>query len=373
MNESITYVGMDVHKESIRVAMINPGQKELVEWSQKNSSVSLIKRLKRKATGTLFCCYEAGPCGYALQRGFEKVGIECLVVAPSLIPRKPGERIKTDRRDAKKLARYLRSGDLTEVHPPTTEEESVRDVCRAREDAKEDLLRSRHRLQKFLLRRGIIYSRGKRSWTRDHRTWLRSLCFTDKTDVLVFTDYLRMVEYLEERVQGWLEALTELSQQEPYATAVGYLRCFRGIDTVTAMTIVAELHGFMRFTSPRELLAYLGLVPGEHSSGETRRQGSITKTGNGHVRRVLVETAWHYRHVPAVSKLLKTRRKDQPEWVIATAEKAQRRLSRRYRRLINRGKPSNKAAVAVARELVGFLWAVMSLENHQQQERQRAA
>ena len=373
MKDHITYVGMDVHKEKIRVAMIEPDGKDLVEWSQKNSSASLIRRLKKKATGTLLCCYEAGPCGYALQRALEKAGIQCLVVAPSLIPRKPGERIKTDRRDARKLARFLRSGDLTEVHPPTTEEESVRDVCRAREDAKEDLLRSRHRLQKYLLRRGIIYTRGKRSWTRGHRVWLRSLSFTDETDRLVFEDYLRMVEYLEERVRDWQEALAELSQKEPYATVVGYLRCFRGIDTVTAMTIAAELHGFMRFGSPRELMSYLGLVPGEHSSGEARRQGSITKAGNGHVRRVVVEAAWHYRHVPAVSKLLKARRKNQPEWVVATAEKAQRRLSRRYRRLINRGKPSNKATVAVARELVGFLWAVMYMERHQAQAHQRAA
>jgi len=373
MSESITYVGMDVHKESVRVAMILPGQKEPVEWSQKNTPSSLIKRLKRKATGSLVCCYEAGPCGYALQRAMTKAGIRCLVVAPSLIPRKPGERIKTDRRDAKKLARYLRSGDLTEVHPPTTEEESVRDLCRAREDAKEDLLRSRHRLQKFLLRRGLVYPRGKRAWTHNHRAWLRSLSFEDESDRLVFDDYLRMVEYLEERVKGWLQALEDLSTHEPYATAVGYLRCFRGIDTVTAMTVVAELHGFMRFTSPRQLMAYLGLVPGEHSSGEKRRQGAITKTGNGHVRRVLIEASWHYRHVPAVSTALKARQKGQPEWAIAVADKAQRRLNRRYWRLINKGKPTSKAATAVARELVGFLWAVMYTASSQQLDQSTAA
>lgn len=366
MNESITYVGMDVHKEKIVVSLLNAGQNEPVEWSQKNSFSRLTRRLKKETTGELVCCYEAGPCGYALQRQLEKAGIRCLVVAPSLIPRKPGERIKTDRRDARKLCRLLRSGDLTEVHPPTPEEESIRDVCRAREDAKEDLLRSRHRLGKYLLRRGIIYGPGKKSWTHAHRAWLRRLSFPNDADQLVFDDYLRSVEFLEERVKGWAEAFEEISRREPYATAMGYLRCFRGIDTVTAMTVVAELHGFMRFESPRSLMAYLGLVPGEHSSGDKRRQGSITKTGNGHVRRVLIESSWHYRHAPAVGKALQVRRKGQPGWVVAVADSAQQRLNRRYWRLVSRGKPTNKATVAVARELVGFLWAVLyqqSFEN----------
>lgn len=364
MEQNITYAGMDVHKDKIVISLLNVGQNEPVEWSQKNTASRLIRRLKKEATGEIVCCYEAGPCGYALQRALEKAGIRCLVVAPSLIPRKPGERIKTDRRDARKLARLLRSGDLTEVHPPTEEEESIRDVCRAREDAKEDLQRSRHRLKKFLLRRGIVYDLGKRSWTHAHGAWLRSLSFTNEADQKVFDDYLRSVTFLDERVKWWVEVLEEISHQEPYATAVGYLRCFRGIDTVTAMTVVAELHGFMRFESPRGLMAYLGLVPSEHSSGETRRQGSITKTGNGHVRRVLIEASWHYRHAPATGRTLQARRKDQPGWVVATADKAQQRLNRRYWRLVSRGKPTNKATVAVARELVGFLWAVLYKESY---------
>lgn len=360
MEKHITFVGLDVHKEKTHVAMLKPDQ-EMVEWSQKSNANRLIRRLKKEANGEMVCCYEAGPCGYALQREMRKANVRCMVVAPSLIPRKPGERIKTDRRDAKKLARLLRSGDLTEVHPPTVEQEAVRDVCRAREDAKEDLMRSRHRLEKFLLRRGIVYGLG-RSWTQAHRAWLRRLEFRDSAEQKVFDDYLTMVELLEERVKGWVETMEKLSQQEPYATPVGYLRCFRGIDTVTALSLVAELHGFMRFESARSLMAYIGIVPSEDSSGDKRRQGSISKTGNGHVRRLLIEAAWHYRHRPGTGRTLQSRRKGQPAWTVTVADKAQCRLYRRYWRLVGRGKLHNKAVVAVARELLGFVWDVLYRE-----------
>jgi transposase len=362
MKNHITFVGLDVHKEKTQVAMIKPFEQQMIEWSQKSNASRLIRRLRKEAGEKIVCCYEAGPCGYALQRELKKAKIRCMVVAPSLIPRKPGERIKTDRRDAKKLARLLRSGDLTEVHPPSVEQEATRDVCRAREDAKEDLLRSRHRLQKFLLRRGIAYGAGKKSWTQAHRAWLRRLRFDEEAEERVFNDYLRMVELLEERVKDWVETFEELARREPYATPVGYLRCFRGIDTVTALSLVAELHGFMRFQSARALMAYLGMVPSEDSSGDKRRQGSISKTGNSHARRVLIEAAWHYRHAPRAGKTLQSRRKGQPAWVVAVADKAQHRLHRRYWRLVNRGKPHNKAVVAVARELLGFVWAVLYRE-----------
>jgi transposase len=287
----------------------------------------------------------------------KKKGVECLVVAPSLIARKPGERVKTDRRDARKLARLLRAGDLTEVHAPTPEQEGARDLCRAREDAREDLKRSRQRLQKYLLRRGVVWP--KQAWTVAHRSWLRTLQFTAGTEQTVFDDYLRSVEWQEERLKGLEEKLEALSGQSPYREPVGHLRCFRGIDTVTAMTLVTELHGFVRFASPRGLMAYLGMVPGEFSSGESRRQTGITKTGNGRVRRLVIEAAWHYRHPPAVGQRLRHRREGQPGYVIALADRSQQRLHRRFWGLVARGKPTNKAVVAVGRELLGFLWAAL--------------
>jgi len=357
MTDGITYVGMDVHKKGTKVAMLVPGQQEPVEFSCATEPIRLLRGLRKHATTSMVCCYEAGPCGYWLKREMDRQGIRCVVVAPSLIPRKPGERIKTDRRDALKLARLLRAGDLTEVHPPSPDEEAARDLCRAREDARDDLKRSRHRLQKYLLRRGMHWS--KSSWTLAHRAWLRGLRLPGETEQAVLDDYLCTVEWHEERLRGLEQKLAELSQQTPYAEPVSLLRCFRGIDTISAMTLVTELHGFMRFQSPRELMAYLGMVPSEASSGERRRQGAITKTGNAHVRRILVEAAWQYRHRPYVGRGLRARRAGQPGQVIALADRAQQRLHRRYWRLVSRGKEKNKAVVAVGRELVGFLWAAL--------------
>jgi len=342
--------------------MLRPGCQEPVEWETANEARAirrLAKRLKRDAVGTLQVCYEAGPCGYTLQRQLGEAGVACMVVAPSLVPVKPGERIKTNRRDARKLAQMLRAGALTEVHPPTPEEEAVRDLCRCREDAKEDLLRARHRLAKMVLRRGFSYE-GK-AWTRGHQQWLRGLTFEHEADRVVFGDYLYAIEQLEERCRGLEEKLVVLSQQDPYLQPIGWLRCFRGIDTVTAMTVMAEIHDFGRFESPRDLMGYLGLVPSEHSTGDSHRRGSITKTGNSHARRVLIEAAWHCRHRPAVSANLRKRRTGQPGWVIGIADRAQARLHRRYWHLVLRGKPHNKAVTAVARELVGFIWEALYL------------
>jgi transposase len=260
--------------------------------------------------------------GRSRQRG----PVICEVIAPALIPRKPGERIKTDRRDARKLAELLRAGLLTEVQAPTPEQEAGRDLCRAREDAKEDLLRCRHRLGKLLLRRGLVYSGGKQAWTHAHRKWLRSVKFDHATDQAVLSDYLLAIEQVEQRVQTLEQQLTAAAESEPLREPVGWLRCFRGIDTVTAVTLVAELHGIERFSSPRQLMAYIGLVPSEHSSSERTRRGGITKAGNSHARRVLI-----YRHPPRVSAGLTERRAGQPAAVIAIADKTQHRLYRRRR------------------------------------------
>lgn len=361
MEWGITYVGLDTSKKSIQVAMFKPSEKDAVEWQEAYDARGvkrLVKRLKREAPGELRACYEAGPCGYALQRELRAAGVECIVVAPSLIPVKPGERVKTDRRDACKLGEYLRAGTLTEVHPPTPEQEAARDLCRCREDVRQDLERSRHRMGKLLLRRALTHP--GRAWTQAHRGWLRSLRFEEAADRAVFEDYLLAIEHLEQRLRGLEEKLAALSVQEPYREPVGWLRCFRGIDTVTAMTIVTELHGFERFRTARELMSYLGLVPSEHSSGSKQRRGPITKAGNSHLRRVLIEAAWHYRHRPGESAQLRKRREGQPAWAIAVADRAQQRLHKRFWRLLERGKAHNKTVTAVARELVGFLWATLS-------------
>ena len=360
MTDVITHVGIDAHKKDLFIAMLVGTQATPVTWTvpnEPNAIRRLVRKLEREAPGPVRVCYEAGPCGYALQRQMTTPQVACQVIAPALIPRKPGERIKTNQRDARKLAELLRAGLLTEVRPPTPEEEAVRDLCRARDDAREDLQRSRHRLGKLLLRRGLHYS--GRNWTRGHRQWIASLAWTQAAERTVVDDYLLAIDQLAARLVELDAKLTEIAQTDPYREPVGWLRCFRGIDTLTAILILAELHDFRRFPSARALMAYVGLVPGEDSSGEKHRRGRITRTGNVLVRRLLVETAWHYQHRPSVGVALTRRRKGQPGRVIAMADKAQQRLCRRFRRLAEQHKPAPKIAVAIARELAGFVWAAL--------------
>jgi transposase len=355
-----TYVGIDAHKKDLFIAMLVGDQEKPVEWTVPNEANAirrLVRKLEREAPGPVDACYEAGPCGYTLQRRMTTPRVACQVVAPSLIPRKPGERIKTNRRDARKLAVLLRAGALTAVRPPTPEEEAVRDLCRGRDDAREDLLRCRHRLGKLLLRRGLRYP--GRHWTRAHRRWIDSLVWTQPAERAVVEDYLLAIDHVEARLIALDAQLTAIAESAPYREPVGWLRCFRGIDTLTAMLILAELHDFRRFQTARALMAYVGVVPGEDSSGEQHRRGRITKAGNALVRRLLVEAAWHYRHRPATSRALARRRQGQPSRVIAIADKAQQRLCGRFRRLAAMNKPAPKIVVAVARELVGFLWAAL--------------
>jgi transposase len=364
MEKGTTFVGLDVHKDAINVAMLLPGETRPVGWQVSNDPAAvrrLVRKLQRSAVGEVRVCYEAGPCGYAVQRTVRELGVWCIVVAPSLIPRKPGERVKTDRRDARKLAELLRAGLLTEVHPPTEADEAVRDLCRAREDAHGDLVRARHRVSKLLLRHGWTWNGGKKAWGQGHRLWLRSLRFEHKEDQWVLEDYLLALEHIEERLRALDAQLEQTSLDPRYASAVAALRCFRGIDTLTAMCLVAELHDFMRFESARGLMAYLGLIPSEHSSGGKERRGEITKAGNRHARRLLIEASWHYRHHPSTLSLRK-RREGQPARIVAIADRAMLRLHRRFNRMLERGKPRPKVVVAVARELTGFIWAAM--RNH---------
>jgi transposase len=357
---SITHVGLDVHKRTIAIALLESGSTRPMQWQIANEPTAvrrLIRRLKPRTP--LACAYEAGPTGYALQRQFEVAGIPCLVAAPSLIPIRQGDRIKTDRRDASKLAELLRAGLLTPVHPPTEDQEAVRDLCRCREDAQLDLVRARHRPSKFLLRRGLVYRDGW-NWSQRYRTWLHGLKFERPADQVVFEDHLLVIEQQEARRAALDEQLAVICDLEPYRTPVARLRCFRGIDTVTAVSLVAELHDMRRFTSAPRLMAFLGLVPGERSSGTAKRRGGITRTGNTHVRRLLIETAWHYRHKPTVGVKLRKRRQGQPPAVIARADRAQQRLCKQYRRMSVRGKHHNTIVVAIARMPVGYLWETLT-------------
>jgi transposase len=360
MDNGTTYVGLDTSKEMIHVAVLSPGFREGAT-SQVANDPAAVRRLVRKllrgaGEGKVVLAYEAGPCGYALQRQIESLGARCLVVAPSLIPKKPGERIKTDRRDARKLAQYLRAGQLTEVKPPSVEQEAARDLVRCREDLLEDRARIRHRIGKMMLRRGLRLH-SSRAWSQAHRRWLRTLRFEHACEQAVLDDYLLALEQAEARLAALDTEIAQLATAAAYRAAVGALACFRGVKTLTAMTLVCELHDPQRFLKPRALMAFLGLVPSEYSSAERRHRGSITKTGNAHVRRVLVEAVHSYRFRPAVGPGLRKRREGQPAWAIALADKAQSRLHRRYQALLHRGKPYGTVMVALARELTGFLWA----------------
>jgi transposase len=362
MKEGIMWVGLDTHKDSVTVALQAPGEK-LVQWRQPMTNEAIAKLKKRLVkTGAgreIRCVYEAGPGGFWLKRELERKGeMVCEVVAPSLTPKKSGDRVKTDKRDAKKLVEMFEANMLTEVHPPTPEEEALRDLCRCREALVRSRQQARKRLLGFLLRHNRVYREG-RNWARGHSRWLHALKFELPTHQIVFAEYLAMVELLDERVQSVEQQLLDVAAQPEHGELVGRLRCLHGIDTLSAISILAEVHNIGRFAHPRELMPYLGLVPSESSSGPRELRGRITKAGNGHARRVLVEASKHYRHACAVSPGLRERRKGQPAGVVAHAEKAHSRLSRRYRRLINRGKMHNVATVAVARELVGFIWAIM--------------
>jgi transposase len=362
MGDGITYVGLDAHQETVVAAVLGPDAQQPVEDRFANTPEAVarsIRRLRSRSGGEVICAYEAGPLGYGLMRQLEALGVSCRVVAPALIPIKPGDRIKTDRRDARKLAELLRAGLLTSVHAPTPEQEAVRDLCRAREAVKGDEKRGKHRLSKFLLRRGVRWTLGRKMWTRAHLEWLRGRRLEHAADQATLEDHLLALEQLTSRLESLDARLAAFAHEAPWAQPVGWLRCFRGIDTLTALAVVTELHDWRRFDSPRALMAYLGLVPSESSSGGQERRGRITKAGNGRLRRLLVEAAWHYRHRPGVSFRLRERRRGQPPAVISIADRAQHRLHARYQRLQARGKPHNKVVTAVARELVGFLWAAL--------------
>ena len=358
---STLYIGLDVHKESIAVAYAAKDYGADVVYlgsigTRQCDIDKLVRQLQSKAKRLVFV-YEAGPCGYWLYRYLTKKGYDCWGVAPSLIPKKAGDRVKTDRRDALQLARLMRSGDLTPVYVPKVEDEAIRDLCRAREDVLRDLKAAQLRLKAFLLRHDIRYT-GQATWNPAHLRWLSEVVCPTPAQQIVFQEYVRAVNEQTERLQRLEQELQEQVKSWRLNPVVEALQALRGVQFTVAVTTVAELGDLTRFENPRQLMGYLGLTPSESSSGERRRQGSITKAGNTHARRALVEGAWAYRYPAKVSRHLQLRLENQPKAIQDISWKAQVRLCTRYRRLLARGKHANQVVVAIARELVGFMWAI---------------
>jgi len=357
--QKLRFIGLDVHKDSIAIAIAEGGGGSVeVVATIPNDMPSVVKRMRRLAEGyEARFCYEAGPTGFELCRALRKAGLDCIVVAPSLIPQQSGNRIKTDRRDAAKLARFLRSGDLSPVEVPDAATEAMRDLERAREDAKNAERVSRHQLSKFLLRHDLKYP-GKTSWTHKHLDWIRRQRFEHEAQNRVLTDYLAAVVQAANRVAQLTKDIAELVEQWSLKPLVQALQALRGVQLVSAVVLAAEIGDFRRFPTASSLMSYLGLVPSEHSSGEKVRRGRITKCGNGHARRILVESAWAYRFRPALSRAIRDRNEGLPPEIQSAAWKAQQRLHGRYRKLLGRGKSKQQVITALARELTGFVWAI---------------
>ena len=360
MEELITgFVGLDVHAESIAMAVAETGRTapRFVGTVGPKLAELLKAASKLGEPRALMMVYEAGPCGYGLARELRARGYHCEVVAPSRIPRKPGDRVKTDRRDALMLASLARSGDYSPVTIPDERDEAIRDLSRARVDAVRARLKARQQLKALLLRHGRRYS-GKTSWTAAHERYLAAVSFAHPAQDIAFTEYRQAVGEGEARVQRLSQALAQEVEHWRMQPVVSAVMTLRGLDLIAATTVVAELGDLKRFAHPRELMGYLGLVPSEHTTGSKRRLGAITKTGNAHVRRVLVEAAWNYRFPARISLVLQKRQQGQPHVIRDVAWRAQLRLSHRYRRLKARGVQHNKICVALARELAGFIWDI---------------
>jgi transposase len=353
-----TWAGLDVHAVAVVAAVVDGESGELCARRLSGRSAQVVA-FCAALPGPVRVAYEAGPTGFGLARALGAAGVECVVAAPGKIERPASDRVKTDRRDAERLVRLLMVGGLHAVRVPSGEEEALRDLVRAREDLRGDLMRARHRLGKLLLRHDVRFDGAGENWTQRHRDWLGRVELADRGAQVALHDYLGAIDTLVIRRDALEATIAELVPGSPWAQTVARLRCLRGIDTLTAVGLCAEIGDFERFQRAGQLASYLGLVPSEASSGERRRLGSITKTGSRHARRLLIEAAWHYRRPPARGARLAARQAGQSAHLIALAWKAQQRLHRTWRRLdTERGKRRTIVAVAVARELAGFCWAI---------------
>jgi transposase len=361
MNKYTTkYVGLDVHKETIAVAIAKEGRGEPVYYGEIANNVEALRKMIKKVASNgekVSFCYEAGPCGYDIYRQLIELGQRCDVVAPSLIPKKAGDRVKTDRLDATTLTRLHRAGELTPVWVPDKEQEAIRDLTRAREDMKAMEGHAKQRLGAFLLRHGKRFP-GRSKWTQAYFRWLEEIKFEMLAQQIVYQEYIDTVKQMQGRVASLEEEMRHTVEGWSLAPVVRGLMALRGVDMITAMTVIAELGDISRFDSPRQLMAHLGLVPSEHSSGNRQKRGGITKTGNGHARRALIEASWSYRLPARKTAHLQRRAEKTSEEVQAIAWKAQRRLCKRFWYLIHKGKLPVEACTAVARELSGFIWAI---------------
>lgn len=379
MREFITHVGMDTDSRGFDIAIAEGfgsdaiGIRSLGRIPATLEAVDkLIKRLRKQGYKQLRFVYEAGPCGFGLYRHLKARGEECAVIAPSKMPRKAGERVKTNRRDALKLAQLDRTGDLEAIYVPAEEDEAMRDLSRGRASAVEAATRVKQQLKSLLLRHGIKYTGTGESWSKNYREWLRRLKLPHEAQAYVLAEGLVALDEAEARVNRMTERMKELLPVWRMQPVVAALQALRGVAMITAVEMMAEVGDLTRFRNPREVMAYLGLVPSEHSTGIKRRQGSITKTGNGHARRSLVESSWAYIRRPHVTRVLKQRQRGLPQEVIDISWRAQVRLCGRYRRLMARGKNKHKVIVAVARELCAFMWAI-AVSVGRQSEQTRAA
>jgi transposase len=358
---SVQFVGLDVHKDTIDATVMS-GKNGAPDFEKRyTNSPKVVQKLFKslQQRGPVAAAYEAGCMGFELQRMLKGMGVECLVIAPGKMPRFTSERIKTDRRDARTIAKLLKNGEVTPINVPTPEDEATRDFLRAREDLKQDSGRAKQRLMKFLLRHGYTY-RGGSYWTMKFARWLSELQFALPLLKETFDSYRQKVQELKDQMRMLDERVVAIAVQKQYAQRVARLRCFRGIDHLIALALVVEVGDFRRFATAASFMAYLGLVPREMSSGGSRRQGGITKSGNGHLRKLLIEASWHYRRNPSVSKRLRERREGQPVELIAYANRAMNRLHQKYIKLVVRGKTKQRAVTAVARELSGFVWGTMN-------------
>ena len=359
MFNNSTFLGLDVHKDTIAVAIARQDKVPEQIGIIPNDPDSIFKMVRRYGPfKDLRVCYEAGPCGYVVYRQLSKLEIDCQVVAPSLIPRKPGDRVKTDKRDATKLARLLRSGDLTAVWVPDESHEALRDLTRGIRSSQADLHRIRQRILKMLLRQGIHLPTDTKNWTVRFREWLNSVHFDFDCQEAIYREMLLQLDQEIARRKRLENELTEAVPHSPFKATIEAWQCMRGIALISATALAAELGDVRRFDKATQLMSYVGLVPCEYSSGPIQRRGHLTKTGNSYLRHILIQAAWHYRHSPSISAKLRKRQQDQPEIVKEIAWKAQQRLNLRFRRLVAKGKPRPKAIVAVAREMLGFIWDI---------------